>query len=264
MDSVTYTISDLHFGYGKTNILHGLDLTFEPGTLHAIIGPNGSGKSTLLDLMAGYQTPSSGLVQLNGTAIHDHPAHQLARLAAMVPQRFDFNFPFTVFDAVLMGRHPHIPRFSRPSGGDLDMVRTALKKVDMIHLKKRTLAELSGGEKQRTVLARALAQDTPGLLLDEPTSSMDIRHALSAMFELKRLAHENGRTVIAVLHDLNLAAAYSDRIVILKNGQAHAAGNPADVLTPEMIQDVFGVAVTITRHPKSDGLSISYNIEDTP
>jgi len=261
MDNVTYDIRDLRFGYGKTDTLRDLNIAFKPGTLHAIIGPNGSGKSTLLDLMAGHHT-HTGEILLNNRPVRSHTASEFARLAAVVPQQFDFNFPFTVFEAVLMGRHPHIPRFNRPSETDLDIVRTALKNMDLTDLANRTLAELSGGERQRTVFARALAQNTPALLLDEPTSSMDIRHALSAMSELRELAR-TGRTVIAVLHDLNLAASYSDRIIILKEGQVHAAGQPADVLTPETIQAVFGVAATISRQPESGTLSISYKTEDS-
>jgi len=261
MDSLTYIIRNLHFGYSSTNVLRGIDLTFEPGKLHAIVGPNGSGKSTLLDILAGHRVPASGDVLINNIPISDHTPSALAKLTAIVPQEFDFNFPFTVFDTVLMGRHPHIPRFSRPSDVDIDMVQTALTTMDIAQLANRTLAELSGGEKQRTIFARALVQDTSCLLLDEPTSSMDIRHALSTMTELTRLAHE-GRTVIAVLHDLNLAASYCDRIIILDNGQMHKQGSIEETLTPETIQAVFGVTADITRKPQSDNLIISFDSKD--
>ena len=263
MNNLTYTVRELSFGYGQSDILNGLNLTFEPGKLHAIVGPNGSGKSTLLDIMAGHRTPTSGTVLINETAVEDHAPSQLAQLTAMVPQEFNFNFPFTVVDAVLMGRHPHIPRFSRPSDDDADIVQSAMKTMDITHLADRPLSELSGGEKQRTVVARALAQTTPGLLLDEPTSSMDIRHALAAMTELRRLAHAANHTIIVVLHDLNLAAAFCDTMVILKNGRLHTQGTAAETLTPETLEDVFGVHAQITEKTGSSGLVITYDSKET-
>lgn len=262
MDSVMYDIKKMCFGYGNTRILHDLDLTFRPGTLHAIVGPNGSGKSTLLDLMSGHLAPTSGNVEINDTPVGDHSSPELARLVALVPQEFDFNFPFSVLDAVLMGRHPHIPRFSHPSDEDMSLVDTALKKTDTAHLADRVLAELSGGEKQRTVFARALAQNTPALLLDEPTASMDIRHALAAMTELKRLAHKKNRTVVTVLHDLNLAAEFCDRIIMLNKGRIHAQGTAAETLTTDTILDVFGVHADFIDTP--NGLHISYGIKELP
>lgn len=257
MDNVSLTTRDLRFAYGTTDILHGLDLTFEPGKLHAIVGPNGSGKSTLLDLLGGHRTPEAGEVSINTVPISEHSPERLARLVAMVPQEFDFNFPFSVLDTVLMGRHPHIPRFSRPAKQDLDTVWSAMRTMDIAHLAHRSVAELSGGEKQRTVFARAMAQDAPCLLLDEPTSSMDIRHALAAMHELGQLA-SRGRTVVAVLHDLNLAAACCDNVAVLQDGRIFAQGNSADILTPEVIREVFGVGANIVPHPETDTPIIAF------
>lgn len=261
MHSVTYATTKLCFAYGRTPVLRDLDLTFAPGTLHAIIGPNGSGKSTLLDLLAGHHAPTSGTVRINDTNLTDCNAHLLARSTATVPQEFSFNFPFTVFDAVLMGRHPHIPRFARPADSDYEAVDSAMRTMDVTHLSDRPLSELSGGEKQRTVFARALAQGTPGLLLDEPTSSMDIRHALAAMKELRRLAHTENRTVVAVLHDLNLAAAHCDHVTILHQGQVYAAGSPHNALSPATINDVFGVRAEIMR-TRNDGLTITFDAKE--
>jgi iron complex transport system ATP-binding protein len=262
MVEVTYTTRDLGFAYGHAPVLTGLDLRFEPGLFHAVIGPNGSGKSTLLDLLAGHRRPGTGEVLINGSPVGSIAPSALARLTALVPQEMDFNFPFTVREAVLMGRHPHIPRFSRPTQADLDTVSAAMHATDVAHLAGRTLAELSGGERQRTVLARALAQATPGLLLDEPTSSMDIRHGLAVMSELRRLARQERRTVIAVLHDLNLAAAYCDRIVILDHGRTHSRGSAHDALTPEAIRDVFGVCANVTRRNETGTMVISYDPKD--
>jgi len=262
VDSITYHTKGLNFGYNETRVLHDLDLTFEPGTLTAIVGPNGSGKSTLLDLMSGHLAPTGGSVDICGIPVSDHDPANLARLTALVPQEFDFNFPFTVREAVLMGRHPHIPRFSRPSADDMTLVDMAMKMTDTAFLADRILAELSGGEKQRTVFARALAQNTPALLLDEPTSSMDIRHALTAMTELKRLARKEKRTIITVLHDLNLAAGFCDRVVMLKQGRMHAWGDVAETLTAETISDVFEVHADVIN--TATGLHISYGIEELP
>lgn len=175
-------------------------------------------------------------------------------------QEFDFNFPFTVRESILMGRHPHIPRFSRATDHDLAVVALAMEATDTTKLADRVLADLSGGEKQRTMFARALAQTTPALLLDEPTSSMDIHHALGAMTELKRLAHEENKTVITILHDLNLAAQFCDRIVMLKLGQTYAAGNTEEVLTAETVSDVFAVRAEVIK--TSNGPTISYGIKD--
>ena len=261
MADVTWELQDLHFSHGREPVLRGMNLAFEPGHLYGVIGPNGSGKSTLLNLMAGHLKPSGGSVLLNGIPVHTLPPAVLAPLAAMVPQSGRFTFPFTVSEAALMGRHPHIPRFSRPSEHDLGAVRAALEIMDMAHLAHRSLDELSGGERQRCMVARCLAQATPGLLLDEPTSSMDIRHGLAAMAELVRLVRDENRTVIAVLHDLNLAAAHCDRIVMLDRGTVHATGDVAEILTPAAIREVFGVAAQTIPHPGSNRPVITFTQE---
>lgn len=261
MDSVTVSARTLSFAHGEKTILHELDLDFEPGRLHAIIGPNGSGKTTLLDILAGHRTPKTGSVSLNESEVATHTPVELARLLAMVPQEIQFDFPFTAFDAVLMGRHPHIPRFSRPTDHDLEAVHDAMRTMDITHLARRSLGELSGGEKQRTAFARALAQDTPCLLLDEPTSSMDIRHALIAMKALQRLARE-GRTVVTVLHDLNLAATCCDSVTILHEGQLHAQGTPQVVLAPDTIETVFGVNAEIMPHPETGKPVLIYSSKE--
>lgn len=247
MVSAPLITHDLSFGYGKVPVLRDLNAVFPPGGFHAIVGPNGSGKSTLLGLLAGHLTPESGTISLGDENLFDLKPGKLAQRMALVPQSTTFSFPFTVFDTVLMGRHPHIPRFARPSNDDLQMVRQALSVMDLHGLADRTIPELSGGERQRTVFARALAQDTPCLLLDEPTSSMDIRHTLAAMAHLRDLAHKGERTVVAVLHDLNLAANHCDSVTILKDGVVHATGSPDATLTPEIINAVFGVTAHIVR-----------------
>lgn len=246
MDNVTIAVRDLSFAYDNRPVLHGLNLDFRPGGFHAMVGPNGSGKSTLLALLAAHLAPSAGSVTFNDQYISSITPAALARQMALVPQETAFSFPFTVFETVLMGRHPHIPRFARPSEEDLRLVRQAMEVMDLTDLADRTMPELSGGERQRTVFARALAQDAPCLLLDEPTSSMDIRHALAAMTFLRDLAHSENRTIVAVLHDLNQAANHCDSVTVLDKGTVYAAGSPGSTLTPDIIGAVFGVTAHVT------------------
>lgn len=244
MDSATFTLQNLGFAYAKAPVLNGLDLELTPGMVHGVIGPNGSGKSTLLGLLAGHLAPTSGTVLLNNEAVTAHAPAHLARLCALVTQDQALRFPFTVAETVLMGRHPHIPRFSRPTDHDLTRVEQALAAMDLLDLRDRPVADLSGGERQRTAVARGLAQDTPALLLDEPTSAMDIRHAMATMEKLERVA-QSGRTVVAVLHDLNLAARHCENLLMLDKGRVHAYGNVSRTLTPENIHAVFGVHASI-------------------
>ncbi len=237
--------ANLRFSYGESPVLRGLDLDFQPGLLHGIVGPNGCGKSTLLGLLSGLLPPSHGRAVLDAIPVEAYPASRLARKLALVEQEPVAGFPFTVYETALMGRHPHIPRFSRPRAADLEATEKALTAMDLGHLRHRSMADLSGGERQRTMVARGLAQDTPVLLLDEPTASMDIRHALSAMAQLRLLARDGDRTVIAVLHDLNLAARFCDRVVMLADGTAHATGEVRTTLTPANIEAIFRVPATV-------------------
>nr|WP_287413061.1 ABC transporter ATP-binding protein [Pseudodesulfovibrio sp.] len=260
MHTATFTLNTVSFAYTDTPVLRDINLAFEPGHLYGIVGPNGSGKSTLLDLLAGHSSPTNGTVELNTTPVTSITPKTLARQCALVPQELDFNFPFTAFETVLMGRHPHIQRFARPSDKDLSIVEKSLKSMDLGDLKNRYMADLSGGEKQRTVVARGLAQNTSALLLDEPTSSMDIRHALTTMTELKRLSSEGNRTIVAVLHDLNLAAAFCDTLVILNKGRVHAHGSVETTLTPETINAVFRIQAHVLNTDK--GLHISYALKE--
>ncbi len=215
--------------------------SFAAGAFYSVIGPNGSGKTTLLDLISGFLKPLSGAVEIDGTPVFSFSKKALARLISVVSQDHAVNFPFSVKDIVLMGRHPYIPRFSPPSAADLNRAETVMETCGMRHLQDRKINELSGGERQRCVFARALCQDTPILLLDEAFSNMDIRHTLDMLHLVKNSVKEKNKLVISVFHDLNLASTWSDDILVLKNGKILAFGNSAAVLTEETIKEVFEV-----------------------
>ncbi len=231
----------IHFFHGDTQVLHDVTCRFSPGRFYAVLGPNGSGKTTLLDLMCGFQTPEKGQVILGDTPVVSLARRRVAQTISLVTQSYEINFPFLVKEVVMMGRHPHIDRFSRPSHEDLRAVQQAMEMTGITHLGNRHITELSGGEKQRCVFARALCQDTPVLLLDEAFSSMDIHHTFHLLGLVKKAVQEHKKTVIAVLHDINLAASFSHEMIFLKNGQITAMGKTDEVLTQDTIQTVFNV-----------------------
>jgi len=240
-----FRVSGLDFAYGPLKVLRGLCLEILPGRFHGLVGPNGCGKTTLLDLMTGHRRPAAGSVDFRGRPLMAWRAGELARALALAPQEPGLNFPYSVFETVLMGRHPFIPRFASPSAADLDRVEAAIARLDLAHLAQKPVTELSGGERQRVILARTLAQDAPVMLLDEPTNNLDVRHALAALAELERLVRAEGRTVVAVLHDLNLAAAFCDHLVLMKDGAVHAQGPIAEAMSAENLAAVFGVAARV-------------------
>ena len=254
-----FSIREGWFGYrdGKT-VLQDINLSLNPGRFYGLIGPNGSGKTTLLDLLASTLQPDKGTVLFRGKPLAAYRRQELARMLAFVPQDFALGFEYTVFDVVLMGRHPHIPRFSSPAAKDLDRVEEALALMDITQLRDRAVTRLSGGEKQRVIVARALAQDTQALILDEATSNLDIRHTIEIMRVVSDRVRQKGMTVIAAIHDLNLAAAFCDELVVLKAGSVVTQGAVRDVLTNPLIQEVFAVDGHIRVHPETMALGIDY------
>ena len=230
------------FSYGERPALHGVSFTARAGELVALVGPNGAGKSTLLRLAAGLLAPSAGRVRVGGLEAHSAPRRALARICALVPQEPRAPWPFTVREAVMMGRAPHQGLLAVPGPFDHGAVEGALRACDLVDLADRRLDELSGGERRRVFFARALAQEPRVLLLDEPTAFLDLAHQVAAM-EMARLAARGGLCVVAVLHDLNLAAAAADRIVVMSRGRAVAEGPAADVLTAERVEAVWGIPV---------------------
>jgi iron complex transport system ATP-binding protein len=236
-----FSIHDGWFGYQKTPVLENIHLSLSKGKFYGLIGPNGSGKSTLLDLLTATIKPDQGTVAFKDRPMASYRRPELARMLALVPQDFTLGFDYTVFDVVLMGRHPHIPRFSSPSGKDLDLVEEALAIMDITTLRDRIVTHLSGGEKQRVVVARALAQDTEVLVLDEATSNLDIRHTIEIMRVIYRRVAKKAVTVVAAIHDLNLAAAFCDELIVLQDGKIVTSGPVNEILTDQLIREVFSV-----------------------
>ena len=225
-------------------------LDLHPGEVLAIVGPNGAGKSTLCGLLAGDLAPTEGDVEVCGRSLRSLKPAALARLRSMLSQHTYLRFPFTAREVALMGRHPHIARWRSPAESDFAMAEHAMESTQVLHLAERIYPTLSGGEQRRVSLARVLAQDTPVVLLDEPTSALDIGHQQLVMSLCRRLAAA-GRAVLAVLHDLNLAGAFADRVMVMSDGEVVASGMPEEVLCPELLSDVFNQPVMVVPHPQT-------------
>ena len=239
--------TDVRFAYGDAEVLRGVSLAIDPGEIVGIVGPNGAGKSTLLRLLAGLLAPRGGSVLLGDRPVAGIRPAELARIAAFVPQESRFPFPFRALELVLMGRAAHLPAFGFESRGDVAIARAAMERTDCAAFAGRPIDELSGGERQRVILARALAQEPRILLLDEPTAFLDIRHQVGLHRALAEDSRRRGTTVVAAMHDLNLAAAFCRRIVMLADGAVAADGSPADVFTAETVRAVFGADVAVGR-----------------
>lgn len=221
----------------KSEILKGINIEVDNGEVIGIIGPNGSGKSTFLKCIYRVLKPSSGVIKLDNVDMRNLSVKESSKRLGVLSQHNDYNFDFTVKDMVLMGRSPHKKFMERDNKEDYDIVNDALRKVDMLEFKDRSFQSLSGGERQRVILARALTQQPKCLILDEPTNHLDIKYQLQIMRIVKRLKIE----VIAAIHDLNIAAMYCDKIYVLKNGEVVSYGIPKEVLTEELIKDVYEV-----------------------
>ncbi|GIW45235.1 MAG: hypothetical protein KatS3mg077_2517 [Candidatus Binatia bacterium] len=237
--------TEVTFGYsGRSPVLREVSVALGPGEILGILGPNGSGKSTLLRLLSGWLVPQRGTVELWGREISHYKPREIAKEIAVVPQETRVDFPFTVMQLVLMGRTPYLHGFAFESEADLARAQAAMERVGVAHLAGRLVQELSGGERQRVVLARALAQDTRILLLDEPGAFLDLHHVV-AIYDLLRDLADEGRGIVTVLHDLNLASLYCDRVVLLHSGTVHCAGTPAEVITYKNITEVYDTEVYV-------------------
>ncbi len=242
--------------YGARRVLHEVSLAVSAGEVVGVLGPNGCGKTTLVRVLSGVLPPTSGSVRLEGRPIAGMGRRELARTLATMPQDPTVAFPFTALEVVLMGRTPHLAPLAFPRRHDLEIARQALRRLELAEDEDRPLDQLSGGERQRVLLARALAQEPQVLLLDEPTTHLDLRHQTGILDLVRGLAREQGVAVLTVLHDLNLAAAYCDRVVLLGAGAAVAAGTPAEVLTGALLERVYGARVHIGRHPVTGGVVV--------
>ncbi|MCX5898593.1 MAG: ABC transporter ATP-binding protein [Proteobacteria bacterium] len=236
------TIQDIHFSIEDKKILDGVSVHFEPCKIHGIIGPNGSGKSTLLKNICRIWEPQSGTILLQGKNYRSIPRKELSRLVTLVPQNTAVGFPISVFDIVSMGRNPHWGRFEGMKQKDREIIEQALQQTNIYALKDRNINELSGGEGQLAIIARALATEASLILLDEPTAELDIKHTLAIMHILFELRAQ-GKTILVTVHDLNLARKFCDTISIIHRGKIFYSGAPAEAFSPENIKQVFDVQV---------------------
>ncbi|MFC1923815.1 ABC transporter ATP-binding protein [Chloroflexota bacterium] len=244
-------IRDVSFSYTDSGdfTLHNVSLAIRKSQRVALLGPNGSGKTTILKLASGVLSPKEGAILLGERDIRELPRREIAQEIAVVPQYFSIPFAYSVEEIVMMGRTPFIKTFSGGTEKDYMAVKYALDITKMESFKTRSFNELSGGERQRVVLAMALAQQPDLLLLDEPTTHLDINHQIEMLKLVNQLNNGKGTTIIAAMHDLNLAAMYFNRLILLKDGQIVADGMPQDVLTSRLIKDVFSVSVQVEQHP---------------
>jgi iron complex transport system ATP-binding protein len=253
------TADRVSFAYrsGTNRVIDGVSLTIAPGAMVGVLGPNGSGKTTLLKMLSGTLTPSAGEILFDRRPLLRWHRRDLARRIALVPQETQAPFDYTVLDIVLMGRFPHLGTFALEGPADLAIARDALAATGTSAFEDRPFSTLSGGEKQRVVIASALAQGPELLLLDEPTASLDLGHQLDVQLLLTRLNRDQGATMVLSTHDLNLAAAMCRELILLRAGRVIAQGRTDDVLTPETVRALYGVDADIRRHPIGGHLTVT-------
>jgi cobalamin transport system ATP-binding protein len=235
---------NLTFAYKDKPVLDGVSLSVERGEMIGILGPNGSGKTTLLKIFSAVLR-GRGEVKVNGRSIETYGKRELSRAFAMVPQESQILFPYTVAEIVLMGRASYHSPLALEGKKDLEVARASMELTDSLPFSDRYLHELSGGEKQRVIIARALAQEPQILLLDEPSAFLDLKHQVQVFELMRRLNREHSLTIVAALHDLNLAALFFPRLVMLRDGRIYRDGSPKEVLTEKTIEEVYGIRVRV-------------------
>ena len=243
------TLKNIGFAYGPLRVLQGIDLEIKPGEMIGILGPNGSGKSTLLKILDGVLPAQEGSISLYDQPLQKLKRRQIARQIAMVAQENHFRFSFTALEVVLMGRFPHLKRLQFESHRDLAIAQEALRATQVADLAGRPVHTLSGGEKQQVLIARALAQEPQLILLDEPSSFLDLKHKRAIFQLIANLSREKGLGVVVVSHDIDLAAYYCGSLLLLKQGKIYAKGSPAEVITKENIEAVYDCPVLVDAHP---------------
>jgi len=250
-------VRNIYFSYDNRDVIRNVSFNIEEGEFLSIIGPNGSGKSTLLKTLNNVYIPKSGEIQVKGKPVDSYKKKDLAKLIALVPQDTNIDFEFKVQEIVAMGRHPYKGRFQREDKDDMDIVYKSMELTNTFDIKDRLINEISGGERQRVFIAKALAQDPEIILLDEPTSHLDINHQMDILSLLRRLNEEKKITVVLVIHDINLACRYSDRIVLLKNGEIVGAGSPEEVITTVNVEQTYGMKVAIEKNKYTDHIYLT-------
>jgi iron complex transport system ATP-binding protein len=251
------TLSRVGFRYERTWALRGIDLEITAGEILGVLGPNGSGKSTLLRVMDGILVPEEGSLRLVDRPFAHLKRSEIARRVAMVPQETHFRFSFSSLEVVLMGRFPHMGRMQFEDAGDLEIAHGALEATDTLGLAERSIHDLSGGEKQRVLIARALAQEPQIVLLDEPTSFLDLKYKREVFQLVSRLSRERDLSVVVVSHDIDLAAQYCRRLILLKDGAVYTAGPPAEVVTSANVEAVYDCPVVVDRNPATGSPRVS-------
>ncbi|MFZ5765781.1 MAG: ABC transporter ATP-binding protein [Thermodesulfobacteriota bacterium] len=250
------TARNISLTYGGEKVLEKVCLEITGGEFFIIIGPNGAGKSSLLKTLTALISPAAGAISFFGRGQRDYGRREFARLAALVPQEMEPGFPYTVADTVLQGRTPHLGLFGRETAEDHTIAREAMAAADVLHLAHRPLREVSGGEKQRVIIARAICQQPRLLFLDEPTASLDPGQQIRIMDLLERLRRQQGLTICMVSHDLNLAANYADRLLLLHRGRTIAVGAPEVVLRPALLESCYGCRLLVDHHPATGMLRV--------
>jgi iron complex transport system ATP-binding protein len=242
-------MQNVTLGYNHQPVLRDLTLKASSGEMVGLIGPNGSGKSTIIKALSRVMQLNSGKIAVNGQDIYKIPRRELACMVGVVPQLPLLPSTFTAFEIVLMGRNPHLGLFQSESRRDWDMAWQAMVKTGTDPLANRHINELSGGEIQCVLIARVLVQETEAILLDEPTANLDIGRQVEILDLIKNLCRENKLTVMAAIHDLNLAAQYCDRVILIHQGHIHAEGSPKDVITEKNMREVYGAENCVYTHP---------------
>ncbi len=256
---MTIETEHVSFGYGGQPAVSDVSLKLRAGMFYGILGPNGCGKTTLVDLLIRHRTPDAGSVSYEGKPLSTYSRKQIARKFALVPQQYSVNFPFTSRQVVMMGRYPHLGRFAFPGPADHRQVDEIMDQTGTREFENRFISELSGGERQRVIFARALVQDTPVLILDEATSNLDISHAISLFGLVFRQVTDKGKTVVAVMQDINLAALFCQYLILMKRGRVVHHGPCDQVLTENAIQSVFNVKSKVYEDSYAEARQVVFN-----
>lgn len=251
MESII-SIDNLWFKYDKDSILENININIDQGSFISIIGPNGSGKTTLLKNMVNLLTPTKGSISLFKKDIKNIKYKDLAKKVAVVHQSNNIGFNFSVEDVVMMGRFPYLKRFQSETSKDYEIVEKAMKNTGIFDLKDRSILNISGGEMQRVMIARALVQEPEILVLDEPISNLDLKYQVGILNICKELNKKDNLTVICILHDINLASRYSDNIILLKDGKIHSIDSPKNVITKKNIKEVYDIDVEVKNIENTD------------